>query len=395
MMGMVTEVRISSPMRLLLVVTKGVLGGAQRYVASLAEGMQSRGWEVEVAFGVGEGLAGWCASRGIPVHRVALDNPINPLKDAVATCQLARMMKRGRFDVVHLNSTKAGIDGLAASRLAQVPVKVFTAHGLRSVLLPSTGRRRFWAWMESRYLRMADCVIAISDFELGEGTKNGALSPGRAVRIHNGVSLARVEAGAQTGRRRADLGLTEAHLVVGTVTRLDYAKGLPWWLRAARLIGEQEPRARFVIVGEGRERGQLADLANRLGLGDKLVWTGQQEGVEYLPVFDLFIQSSLYEGLSLALLEAMAARLPVVATHVGGNPEAVKHGETGLLVPPGDEEALARAALRLLSDDPMRRAMGQRGRALVEQEFTEEMMVARVAALYQYLLSVKAPTTSP
>jgi glycosyltransferase involved in cell wall biosynthesis len=382
-------------MRLLLVVTKGSMGGAQRYVASLAEGFQGRGWEVEVAFGVGEGLGAWCSQRGIPVHRAALDNPINPLKDAWATCQLARIMKRGRFDVVHLNSTKAGIDGLAASRLARVPVRVFTAHGLRSVLLPSAGRRRFWAWMESRYLRTAGCVIAVSDFELGEGRRNGALAPGQSVRIHNGVSLARVEAGARAGRRRTDLGLSDADLVVGTVTRLDYAKGISWWLRAARLISDQEPRAHFVIVGDGRERHNLTDFANRLGLQQKLVWAGQQEGVEYLPLFDVFMQSSLYEGLSLALLEAMAARLPVVATGVGGNPEAVQHGETGWLVPARNEQALAQAALSLLRDDQVRRAMGERGRALVEQEFTEEMMVARVAALYQDLLSGRVGAGSP
>lgn len=372
-------------MRLLLVVTKGRMGGAQRYVASLAEAFEGRGWEVEVAFGVGEELGQWCAERRIPVHRVALDNPINPAKDAVATWQLTRLMRRGCFDVVHLNSTKAGIDGLAAARLAEVAVKVFTAHGLRSVLLPSPLRRRFWRWMESRYLGMADCAIAVSEFELREGVRSGVLRPDRAVMIHNGVSLARVEAGAQAGRRREELGLSDSDLVVGTVCRLDFAKGLSWWVRAAHLVSLQEPRARFVIIGEGREREPLGKLCRDLGLDRRLIWAGRQNGVEYLPLFDVFVQSSVYEGLSMAVLEAMAAGLPVVATRVGGTSEAVRDKETGLLVPARDERALANAVLDLLKHDQQRRAMGERGRAIVGQEFTEGKMVASVAALYDEL----------
>jgi glycosyltransferase involved in cell wall biosynthesis len=123
-----------------------------------------------------------------------------------------------------------------------------------------------------------------------------------------------------------------------------------------------------------------------LGIGERIIWAGQRVGVEYLPIFDVFLLTSLYEGFSIAVLEAMAARLPVVATRVGGNPEAIVDGETGLLAPSFDAHALAEAVLSLLADESGRREIGQRARARVEREFTEEKMVARVAVLYEELL---------
>ena len=374
-------------MRLLLVITKGVQGGAQQYVSSFAAGFQARGWEVEVAMGAGEDLAAWCKGRGIPVHRVALDNPINPPKDALAGWQLYRLMRQGRYDIAHINSTKAGIVGLEAARRAHVPIRVFTAHGFRSILLTNPRQHNFWAWMERRYLRAANRIIAVSHYELQECLKNGIVPNAKAVVIHNGVSLSRVEAGAEVGRRREDLGLTENDLVVGTVSRLEAAKGMEWWIRAAALVAVEEPRARFVIVGEGPEAGKLRALTAELGLIGRVIWMGRCTGVEYLHLFDVFALSSLYEGFSIAILEAMASRLPVVATRVGGNPEAVKEGETGLLVPTCDAPALAGALLSLLREKAQRRAMGERARDRVEREFTEETMLGKVAALYEELLA--------
>jgi glycosyltransferase involved in cell wall biosynthesis len=377
-------------MRLLLVVTKGVQGGAQQYVASLATGMRVRGWAVEVALGVGEELPQWCRQQGFPVHRVSLDNPINPPKDALAGWQLYRLMRRGHYDVAHINSTKAGIVGLQAARRAGVPVRAFTAHGFRSILLSNPWQRRFWTAMERRYLMPADRVIAVSGYELQTCVANGIIPASKAVVIHNGVSLERVDAAARVGRQRREFCLAGRDLVVGTVARLDAAKGMECWIRAAARIAAREPRARFVIIGEGPETGRLRLLAAELGIVEHIIWAGQRVGVEYLPIFDVFLLTSLYEGFSIAVLEAMAARLPVVATRVGGNPEAIVDGETGLLAPSCDAHALAEAVLSLLTDEPGRRAMGQRARARVEREFTEEKMVARVAALYEELLMERA-----
>jgi len=243
--------------------------------------------------------------------------------------------------------------------------------------------------MESRYTRPADCVIEVSEHGLRAGREIGVLSPDRSVAIHNGISLARVDEGLRASRERADVGLSSEHLIVGTVARLDPVKGMEQWLRAAGVAAAAEPRARFVIVGDGPQRESLTRLARELGIAPLVVWVGQQNAVRYYRLFDVFALASRYEGLSIAILESMAAGLPAVATRVGGNPELVTDGETGYLVPAQDGRAMGQAILRLLTDSVARRAMGRRARERVEAEFTEEQMVARVAALYTDLLRAK------
>jgi len=375
-------------MRLLQIVTKSLITGAQRPMMSIAQYLDPSLWEVEFAFNAEGPLVQWCQERGYPVHLVALDNPIHPPRDALAFLQLCRVIRRGRFDVVHANSTKAGILGLAAARACRVPAILFTAQGLRGVLLPQRTLRTFWRYGERAYFANADRIVTVSECDRREGIKRRILDPRRSLTIHNGIDIARVDQGRNAGRTRAQFGLRRDALVVGVVGRLAPQKGMRWWIEAAAHVARREPRARFLIVGDGPERSALVQQAQQLGLADRVVWAGEQDGVEILPLFDVFVQSSEYEGFSLAILEAMAACLPVVASDVGGNAEAVVEGETGLLAPARDCRALAEAVLKVLSD-PHRRAMGERGRRIVEERFTQQVMVQNYERLYLEILAEK------
>ncbi len=378
-------------------VTKSLITGPQRSMMNIAQHLDPDLWQVEFAFNAEGPLVQWCQDHGYPVHLVALDNPIHPPRDALAYFQLRRVISRGRFDVVHANSTKAGILGMAAARACRVPAIVFTARGLRGVLLPQRALRTFWRYGERAYFANADRIVAVSEHDRREGIKARIFDPRRSVTIHNGVSLAQVDQGRGAGRTRAQFGVGEDALVVGVVGRLAPQKGLKWWLEAAAQVAQREPRAHFLIVGDGPERGTLVQQAQQLGLADRIVWAGEQDGVEFLPLFDVFVQSSEYEGFSHAILEAMAARLPVVATNVGGNAEAIVEGETGCLVPARDGRALAEAVLKVLSD-PHRRALGERGRRIVEERFTQEVMVRKYEGLYLDVLHSKgtpSPTRHP
>jgi glycosyltransferase involved in cell wall biosynthesis len=318
-----------------------------------------------------------------------LDNPICPPRDALAFVQLLGVINRGDYDVVHANSTKAGILGLAAARVCRVPAIVFTAQGLRGVVLPQRATRLFWRYGEPAYFRSAHRVVTVSEYGRREGIRRGILDPRRAVTIHNGIDIGRVDAGRKAERRRAEFGLGEGALIVGVVGRLVPQKGMKWWIEAAAHVARQNPRARFLIVGDGPERPALLHFARELSVSDRIIWAGEQEGVEILPLFDVFVQSSDYEGFSLAILEAMAARLPVVATDVGGNSEAIIEGETGYLAPARESKALGEAILKVLSDTPRRRAMGERGRQVVEEHFSEQVMVREYERLYLHLLQHK------
>jgi len=177
--------------------------------------------------------------------------------------------------------------------------------------------------------------------------------------------------------------------IVLTVARLDKQKGHSYLLEAAALV----PEAMFVLVGEGPERSALEAQASILGLSNRVVFLGYRDDVsDLLASCDVFVLPSLFEGLPLSVLEAMAAGKPVVATDIGGTNEAVKHGETGLLVPSADPESLARAIRTVLFDPVLSQRLGSAGRARVHQEFSAETMVQRIAEIYDELLdSCKTP----
>jgi glycosyltransferase involved in cell wall biosynthesis len=182
---------------------------------------------------------------------------------------------------------------------------------------------------------------------------------------------------------RTALEVPEGALAVGTAARLDPVKGLDGLLEAFHGLRARHPGARLYILGEGPERGALEALIARHGLGDIVTLTGHRADVrELLPGFDLYVNSSTYEGVSLTILEAMAAGLPVVATAVGGNPEVVEDGHTGVLVPPRDPRALGEVLAALLADGGRRAALGAAGRRRAEERFAFERMMTMYERAY-------------
>ncbi len=191
-------------------------------------------------------------------------------------------------------------------------------------------------------------------------------------------------------KKRRELSIPPSAKVVGMVARLEAAKGHVYLLEAAREVLRVEPDALFVLVGRGHLREELEAVAARLGIGDHVVFTGFREDMlEIMATFDIFTLPSLWEGLGIVLLEAMAFRLPIVASRVGGITDVVVEGETGLLVPPRDPAALAAALVELLRDGEKRKAMGEKGYRRVAEEFRDETMNEEMLALYEKLFEKK------
>jgi glycosyltransferase involved in cell wall biosynthesis len=190
-------------------------------------------------------------------------------------------------------------------------------------------------------------------------------------------------------KARLELGLPPDALVCGAVSRLDALKGIDDLILAFAQV-EATRAAYLVIVGEGPERQRLEKIVQDIGVSDRIIWAGYRAGVPHLlPAFDIFVQPSMHEGLPNTVLEAMAAGLPVIATGVGGTPELVVNGKTGLLVPPANPAALA-DAITALSENPVARgSMGWAGRQRVQQHFTIEEMVQKTEQLYEDLLLEK------
>jgi glycosyltransferase involved in cell wall biosynthesis len=278
----------------------------------------------------------------------------------------------------HLNWPLACKYELIAAAAARVPVVVATAHTCQEfpkhqILLRA--QPRLIAAAVDRYIAVSQAVART----LCEGFQ----IPCRKIRIvHNGVSIAASE--ERHGVRKYPVALMTG--------RLSKEKGVEYLLRAAALV----PHLTVELAGEGPERASLEAKARELGIDDRVSFLGHREDVtDLLANCDVFVLPSLTEGLPVSVLEAMAASRPVIASEVGGNKEVVVHGETGLLVPPRDAAALADALRATVCDPALARQFGAAGKARVEQEFSDEMMVRRVTQIYNELLDSRVPPHAP
>jgi glycosyltransferase involved in cell wall biosynthesis len=357
-----------------------VLGGAENAMFMLLESLDRAAWEptllLDDAPGV-EPLVERAAALGVPVRLVA-PLPLG-LTGARRVPGLAHLLKRHRPDVfhAHMSSPVACKWALAAAVLARVPAVLGT---VQVGEYEPPDRSAYWQLRAltrgvDRYLAVSGAIAAELVERLGWPAEKVEVS-------YNAVDVARAAVAAPPGLREQLGGSTTRPLVL-TPARLDAQKGHDVLLEAATAI----PDACFVFAGEGPERGRLEALAGDLGLADRVLFLGRREDVpQLLAAADVFALPSLYEGSSLAVLEAMAAGTPVVSSAIGGTDELVADGESGLLMAPGDSQALATALRRLLDDPDLGQRLAARARERVEEDLTRERMAARVTGVYEKLL---------
>lgn len=374
-------------MRIVFVAYKPSISGGERVLLDLATCLKRRGHEI-VAVSPGPGpLPDALREIGVEAEVV----PFRKTYDLGAVFRLARCLRRLRPDVLHSHSMLTNILCRPAGALSRVPVSVSTEHLTMELARGGRGKGRgerakasYYRFLDNATARLNPAVIAVSRAVRDDLVEQG-MDPSRVVVIRNGIEIP--ERNPDSGRRlRRELGIGADDLVAGMVGRLSPQKDYPTFLRAARLLAGEFPRARFLIAGEGPLRESLIAESRRLGLGERVVFAGHRS--EVAPVFaalDVFALSSLWEGLPLAVLEAMAAGKPVVATAVPGTAEAVVEGGTGFLVRLGDGPALAERIGRLLRDPLLRGRMGEAGRRRAEGEFSRERMAEEHEALYRRL----------
>lgn len=290
------------------------------------------------------------------------------------TLRLLQLMRQARPHVVLANDAFAFLACAPAAKIARTRA-VWIKH---NNFLPDNALAR-------ALVRYADHVIMLYAADRARLVQWVPHAASRISVVYTGIEPGRFAPDVDARRvTRQELGWTEEEVVVGTIGRLMPDKGLMFLLDAAAAIVGTFPRVHFLIVGEGPQRAELERRIRGLNLADRVRLTGFREDVpRLLQTMDVFVLASLAEALPIALLEAMAAARPVVATDVGGVREAVVDGETGFIVPPRDAEALARATLSLLCDAERRRAMGERGRARVASTFTLERNARQVFEVLQ------------
>jgi glycosyltransferase involved in cell wall biosynthesis len=292
--------------------------------------------------------------------------------------RIARWASAHRVDVLHCHQYTPFVYGALAKLLRPSMRLVFTEHGRLADAPPSPRRR----WANAFLGRIPGRFFAVSD-ELRRFLEVEGFPPGRLEVLPNGIDLGPVPSAATRARAREALGAGADELLVGSAARLDPVKGLGTLIAAFARVKEEHPSARLVILGEGPERAALEREIVAQDLEDAVRLAGHRPDVrDLLPAFDLYVNSSTYEGVSLTILEAMAAALPVVATAVGGNGEVVEDGVTGVLVPSRDALRLAARMSALLDDPVRRRTLGDAGRSRAEQRFAFHRMLSMYLAAY-------------
>lgn len=362
--------------------------GAQRQLLELVKGLDKNCFK-PVVLTLKPGGSMEREFREVPqVEVLSLDR--RGKYDLLGVFKVWGILRRMKADVVQPFLTPATFFGLLPALLSRTPVKIVTERagpGARNARLGY----RFYLKAEDLLTRFADWSVANSQAGREYLIQRG-INPARIRVIYNGINLSRLTAdqeGVQKVRRRLDV--PPDGKVVGMMARLFPVKNHAMFLQAAALINQVIPDTRFALVGDGPLRSQLEDMNQELGLASKVTLFGEQRDVgTYLSAFDIAVLTSDTEGCSNALLEAMALGKPIVATDVGGNREVVNHGETGLLVPRDDPEALAEAIITLLRDTDIAHAMGQRAKQMIISRFSLESMIHEYQSLWVETIAEKA-----
>ena len=368
--------------RLCYLITELNVGGAEKVLLGLATLLPKDRYEVLVACLFDPGpVADEIRAAGVPVVDLGMRNKV----DVRAAFRLYALLHSRRIQILHAHMFHANLLAALVGRAARTPVVLATR---QTVNIGGTVRE----WINRLTIALCDAMVTVSRQVHEVQRRMPWIDPAKLVVIPNGVPIeaAPSYSAASAQALRREWGIDTDGMVAGTVARLGAEKGHTFLLEAVAKVQNCLPQAKFLFVGDGPMRPQLEDRARILGVADSIIFAGLRHDIPtILSLFDLFVLPSLWEGLPMAVLEAMAAGLPVVATAVGGTPEVVLDGITGLLVPPRDPQALAEGILRLLRDPDLRQRMGGAGRERVAAHFSVEQMVQRTEKLYEQLLAEK------
>jgi sugar transferase (PEP-CTERM/EpsH1 system associated) len=349
------------------------VGGLERVIVLLCRTLDRERFEPSVlCLREAGGFAPELVEQGIPVHVL----PWSREKlDYFAFRKVGEVLREHRIDVIHTHNTGPFFHGALGATLAGVKTHIHTDHARP---FPDSLR-----WMVAEHLlsHLAYRVVGVSDDTTHNLRHYEKIPESKLATIPNGIDLQPVRTDA--ARLRQELGISPETIVIGTAGRLTHQKGMEFLIRAAGLLEPRFPDLAVLIVGEGSEQNALQEMVRSAGLQDRVRLLGLRMDIpDLLALFDIYALPSRWEGLPMAILEAMAASLPIVGSAVGGVPTAVREGVNGLLVAPEDPEALAGALEKLLKDPTLRKRMGEAGRKRYEASFTARQMTRRYERLY-------------
>ena len=378
---------------ILYVVTKLELGGAQKQALSLMRRLNNEEYNIflftaDVGLLMDEALA----ISGITVKRSRfLERPINPLKDLLALFEIYSFIREKQIDIVHTHSSKAGIVGRLAARIAGVKIIIHTVHGWSFNDYQPFWTRLLYIGLERWIGGFTNRLIVVSRYDQEKGLSNAIVSENRYSLIRYGIDYAEFSGKQGTEKTRQELGIGADDLVVGMIACFKPQKSPGDFVRLAGLINQSLPGVKFVLVGDGVLRESIEDLISQYNLPNNMFLLGWREDIpEILSAIDVFALTSLWEGLPISVLEAFASHKPVVATDTGGVREVVSENKTGCLVPAGDIKAMAEKVKILLNDKSLRLKMGDNAHSSLGVSYRLDYTVNSTKELYENLFAERA-----
>ena len=374
---------------ILYVVTQLELGGAQRQLLELIRRIDKDRFNLFL-FTAQEGLL---VEEALSISDLTfygsrhLKRPIDFPKDLLATIEMVRFIKKNKIDIIHTHSSKAGILGRWAGALARTAVIIHTVHGWSfNDFQPFL--KKLYVGLERLSAKFTDKIIVVSNHDRQKGLNHKIGSHDKYSLLYYGID--RAQFGMSDPSIRKELGISDDALVVGTIACLKPQKAPEDFVQLAFLISQILPQARFLLVGDGVLRKKVEKLIAEFNLGSRFVLTGWRRDIpRVLSAMDIFVLTSLWEGLPIAVLEAMASRVPVVATDTGGISEVVVEGKTGFLVPCHGMFFMLEKVRILLRDASFKNRITQSAKQCINEKFDTETMVKTHEDLYQKLVEAK------
>jgi len=304
--------------------------------------------------------------------------------DHFSFLKVAKVLKDEKVDVIHTHNTQPFFDGSLAALIAGVKAVIHTDH-CRS--FPDKKRYMFAEWLVSHY---ASKVVGVSDHTTENLVKYEHISRRKLVTIPNGIDISRYDIDIDRDAKKHDVGIKHNGFIIGMGVRLSKQKGITYLLKAMPEILKVFPDLTLVIAGDGTEKESLMNEADKLGVIDNVIFTGPRLDIdELLKLFDLYVLPSIFEGLPMVLLEAMAAGCPIVATDVGGNSTAIKHRDNGSLVESKNPQAFADEVISVLSNDQLRTQYVDKSLVLMKELFSADIMTRQYEKLYLEALKLE------
>lgn len=362
------------------------IGGAEKVVLTLLKSMDRDKFNVAVCcFTKANGLTAEFENLGIPI---AIVKP-RKLLDPFCVLRLARLMRKEKIDVLHTHLPDADIMGRIAAKIARVPVVISTLHTVYTEKRNPKIRYRIKTFIDritGNYF--ADLMLAVSEIVKDYHIKWAKMNPEKIQILPNPVVLDEFQIDGKFDRikKKKELAIDTTHKVITNVGSLAELKGQTYLIQAMSQIIKATPQATLLLVGDGPLRSDLEGLVKNLGIGGNVYFAGFRKDIpELLAITDVFVLPSVSEGVSVALLEAMAMEKPAIVTRVGANPDIVEDGINGILVPPLNPDALAKAITNLLEDGQKAHKLGIAGRRKAEERFSSRVVVEKLQSLYREL----------